>query len=249
MSEYTQNSCGDAVPVKVNRIFDSCSDRDCLSNVPVILDSGELPSNIHLVKTKCVRVSDVSMRLEPVPFNRGFYNIDLTFTFRVELLGYTHGAETPQLLTGTVYASKSCILFGSESNTQTFFSDGDSIGATDAGCEVVNLPTANVQIVPPIALETKIGNVCTPTDLVGDNRCTSVRTVIMTLGLFSVVELTRPVTIMVQTLEYTIPSKECCLDTESPCAVFDKMRFPTEEFSPVSLRQDTDCGECSDHAL
>ena len=29
-----------AVPIKVNRVFDSCSDRDCISNVPVILDCG-----------------------------------------------------------------------------------------------------------------------------------------------------------------------------------------------------------------
>ena len=62
---------GGAVPVKVNRVFDSCSDRDCISNVPVILDAGELPSDIQLVKCRCVRVADVCMRLEPVPFNRG----------------------------------------------------------------------------------------------------------------------------------------------------------------------------------
>ena len=37
---------GDAVPVKVNQVFDSCSDRDCISNVPVILDVGELPASI-----------------------------------------------------------------------------------------------------------------------------------------------------------------------------------------------------------
>jgi len=248
MSEYTQCSSGDAVPIKVNRIFDSCSDRDCLSNVPVILDSGELPGNIHLVKSKCVRVADVSMRLEPVPFNRGFYNIDLTFTFRVELLGYSHGAEQPQLLTGTIYASKSVILYGSESNTQTFFSDGNSIGTMDSCCEVINLPTANVQVVPPIALETRIGNVCRPVDPCAESCCPSVRTVIMTLGLFSVVELTRPVTVMVKTLDYTIPSKECCLDTESPCAVFDRMRFPTEEFSPVTLQHSDESCECTDHA-
>lgn len=57
----------------------------------------------------------------------------------------------------------------------------------------------------------------------------------MTLGLFSVIELTRPVTVMVPTFDYTIPTKECNIDTETPCAVFDKMRFPTEEFSPMTL--------------
>lgn len=228
----------EAVPVKVNRVFDSCSDRDCITNVPVILDAGELPCNIQLVKTKCVRVQDVCMRIEPVPFNRGFYNIDLTFTFRVELLAYTHACDTPQLMEGTVYASKSSILYGSESNTQTFSSNGTSVGTTDACCEVVNLPTANVQIVPPLALETKIGSVCCqcPSDCNRQPELPqTMRTVVMTLGLFSVIELTRPVTILVPTYDYTIPTKECNIDTETPCAVFDKMRFPTEAFSPVSL--------------
>ncbi len=229
-------SAGDAVPVKVNRVFDSCSDRDCIANVPVILDNGELPSNIQLVKCKCVRVQDVCMRIEPVPFNRGFYNIDLTFTFRVELLCYTQACEAPTTQTGTVYASKSSILYGSESNTQTFYSNGMSSGSVDACCDVVNLPTCNVQVVSPLALETKIGTICRPV-VPGQSEQVppTVRTVVMTLGLFSVIELTRPVTLLVPTYDYTIPQKECTADTETPCAVFDKMRFPTEEFAPVSL--------------
>lgn len=232
----------DSVPIKVNRVFDSCSDRDCISNVPVILDAGELPCNVQLVKCKCVRVADVCMRIEPVPFNRGFYNIDLTFTFRVELLAYTCACDQPRVLEGTVYASKSSILYGSESNTQTFYSNGDTVGKADACCEVVNLPTANVQVVPPLALETKIGTVCRQCDACqnADNFPPTMRTVIMTLGLFSVIELTRPVTLMVPTYDYTIPSKECNVDTETPCAVFDKMRFPTEEFSPLTLSDNND---------
>ena len=231
-----------AVPIKVNRVFDSCSDRDCISNVPVILDSGELPCNVQLVKSKCVRVADVCMRIEPVPFNRGFYNIDLTFTFRVELLAYTCACDQPKLLHGTIYASKSSILYGSEANTQTFYSNGAQIGKTDECCEVVNLPTANVQVVSPLALETKIGTVCRQCDSgqKPDNLPPTMRTVIMTLGLFSVIELTRPVTVMVPTFDYTIPSKECNVDTETPCAVFDKMRFPTEEFSPMTLNDTCD---------
>lgn len=238
---------GDAVPVKVNRVFDSCSDRDCISNVPVILDSGELPANIQLVKCRCVRVADVCMRLEPVPFNRGFYNIDITFTFRVELLAYTHACDQPQVMGGTIYASKSSILYGSESNTQTFSSNGSRQGATDACCEVVNLPTASVQVVPPLALETKIGSVCRQCPNNGqqpEGYPPTVRTVVMTLGLFSVIELTRPVTILVPTFDYTIPTKECVADAESPCAVFDRMRFPTEEFAPLTLNDNDNQHPC-----
>ena len=243
---YRRQCADDTVPIKVNRVFDSCSDRDCISNLPVILDSGELPANIQLVKCKCLRVADVCMRIEPVPFNRGFYNIDLTFTFRVELLCYTQAGEAPMMQTGTLYASKSSILYGSESNTQTFYSNGASTGCVDGCCDVVNLPTCNVQVVPPLALETKIGTICRPgVPGTPEQLPPTVRTVVMTLGLFSVIELTRPVTLLVPTYAYTIPQKECTADPETPCAVFDRMRFPAEEFAPTSLADAADRPGCT----
>ena len=133
---------------------------------------------------------------------------------------------------------------------QAFFSSGEQLGDTNACCETINLPTAAVQVVAPIALEARIGSVCAA------DGTTPVRTVIMTLGLFSVVEIFRPVTILVPTYEYTIPTKECHTDTESPCAVFDKIRFPAEEFSPGTLdaipKEETcGCGEpteCGEYA-
>ena len=191
MSQYhpMPEQCADTVPVKVNRVFDSCSDRDCFSNVQILMDGGELPANVTMVKSRCVRVSDICMNIEPVPFNRGFYSIDLTYTFRVELMAYERSCSSPVLLTGTAYTSKNVILYGGESNTKTFFSSGEQIGDTNACCETINLPTAAVQVVEPIALEARIGSVC------GPDGAAPVRTVIMTLGLFSVVELFRPVTI------------------------------------------------------
>lgn len=236
MSQFHSASeqCPDAVPIKVNRIFDSCSDRDCLSNVQILIDGGELPANVTMVKSRCIKVSDICMNIEPVPFNKGFFSIDLTYTFRVELMAYERSCGSPTLITGTAYASKNVILYGGESSSKTFFSNGRHIGETDdTCCNTINLPTAAVQVVEPIALETRIGMVCPPCP--DGSSTTPVRTVIMTLGLFSVVEVFRPVTVLVPTYEYTIPTKECHADTESPCAVFDKIKFPAEAFSPGSV--------------
>lgn len=238
MSQHRpSDSCAEAVPIKVNRVFDSCSDRDCLSNVQIQLDCGSLPSNITLVKSRCVKVTDICMNIEPVPFNRGFFSIDLTYTFRVELMAYERACCSPTLITGTAYAGKSVILYGGESNSKTFFSNGEKVGTSDpcGCCNIVNLPTASVQVVEPIALETKIGTGCNTHPKGESSEGVPNRTVFMTLGLFSVVELFRPVTIMVPSYEYTIPSKECHTDMESPCAVFDRIRFPAEEFSPSTL--------------
>lgn len=241
MSEYNLNSqsgCSDGVPIKVNRVFDSCSDKDCLSNLQVTLDIGELPSNITIVKSRCVTVDDVCISVDAVPFNRGFYSVDVTFTFTLEILAYERACTTPAIYTGTAFASKSCILYGSESATKTFFSDGTaSAGSTDDCCNMINLPTASVSVVEPIVLETKIGCVCPAGDACCDLPSGGQRTVLITLGLFSVVELTRPVTIMVPTLDYTIPKKECCTDTDTPCEAFEKLKFPEEEFSPLTLSE------------
>ena len=45
MSQYhpLPEHCADTVPIKVNRVFDSCSDRDCFSNIQILMDGGELP--------------------------------------------------------------------------------------------------------------------------------------------------------------------------------------------------------------
>lgn len=240
------NYASDGVPIKVNRVFDSCSDRDCLSDIPVTLDCGELPCSVSIVKARCVNVEDICISIEPVPFNKGFFSIDLTFKFKVELLAYEKACDTPELIYGTAYAGKSCILYGSESSIKTFFSDGSHSGSENRCCEIINLPMASVSVVEPIALETKICMICKNDDCCEEKSCRRQRAVIMTLGLFSVVELTRPVTIMVPTYEYTIPKKECCIDQDSPCEVFEKIKFPEEEFSPVTLgATDCSCPECN----
>lgn len=251
MSEYVgaESSAGGPVPIKVNRVFDCCCDKDCLTNVAVTLESGELAAKYSIVKARCVTVKKVCITVEPVPFNRGFFAIDLTYTFSVELYAYTKACETPDRLTGVAYASKSCILYGGEANTKTFFSDGTSEGATNACCEVVNLPLASVQIVEPIVLEAKIGSACcelaAPAEGEANGPCHRRRTVLLTLGMFSVVELSRPVTVMVQTYPYTVPRKECNCNSDSPCEMFNRIQFPTEEFSPSTLEDGAaPCGGC-----
>lgn len=250
MSEYDFNSagCKKGVPIKVDRIFDSCSDKDCFSDLPVNLSGCELPCDIKIVKSRCVTVQDVCISIEPVPFNKGFFSVDITYTFGIELLGYERSCTTPNVYNGTVTASKSCILYGSESSVRTFFSDGrDSTGSTDECCNTVNLPTVSVSVVEPIALETKIGEACSPESCSAETECRRQRTVFVTLGLFSVIEITRPMTIMVPTLDYTVPKHECCFDNDSPCDIFERLKFPTEEFSPQTLTDESESCECDNH--
>ena len=160
----------------------------------------------------------------------------------MELYAYEKACDCPCVLTGTATASKSCILFGCESNTRTFLSNGTIIGKVNHCCETVNLPAVAVQIVEPIALETRIGQVCV-TDC--DGACCYRKAVCMTLGLFSIIELLRPTTVLVPIYDYKIPHKECDCENEDPCDVFDKICFPIKEFAPHCPVPKCVCGSCS----
>ena len=237
MSEFSKDRhcASDGVPVRVSRIFDSCSDRDCLSSLPVTLSSGALPDNINILRSRCAQVEGVCISVEPVPFDRGFYQIDLTFTFGFELLGYERSCTAPVTLSGTAYATKSCILYGSESSARVF-SSADTAPVQPRECvSRDDLPVANVSVLEPIVLETKIASMCPVSE--GTAVFPEQRGVFVTLGLFSVVELTRPATVMVPALEYSIPRKECCCDTESPCEIFQRLKFPEEEFNPLTIER------------
>ena len=159
MNDSITNGEVSAVPVKLDRVFDSCSDKDCITNLQVVLENGgDLPPQYTAAKTRCCSIDNICMTVEPIPFNRGYYTVDITYTFGVELLCYERTCDSPALLRGTASASKSVILYGSESSTKTFFSSGARIGDTNTCCETVNLPTASCQCVDPIALETRIVN-------------------------------------------------------------------------------------------
>ena len=59
----------------------------------------------------------------------------------------------------------------------------------------------------------------------------------MTLGFFSVIRIERPGQYLINATEYSVPEKECVSgDEEDPCAVFEKMAFPVNEFSPPPYR-------------
>ncbi len=218
------------VPIRIERIFDSCSDKDCLSDLPVTITDGSLPTNVTVVRSRAVTVENVCVNVEPVPFNKGFFSIDLTFTFRIEIQGYERSCSSPVTLFGTAFASKNCILYGSESAVRTFTSTDNSAVSRENISSEANLPTASVSVLEPVVLETRLGR-----------NSAEQREIFVTLGMFSVVSLSRPVTLIVPTYEYNIPRKECFTESDSPCEVFGKLKFPEEEFSPSALAGESDC--------
>jgi hypothetical protein len=62
------------------------------------------------------------------------------------------------------------------------------------------------------------------------------RTLVVSLGIFSLVRLVRPAQYLVNATEFVIPDKECISATpDNPCDLFRSMAFPISEFTPVCM--------------
>lgn len=247
------NRFKEAVCVEVDRIFDSCSDKDCLEDLQVFFTTeGQAVIDCStLIKCKSAEVLDVYLAVEPIPFNKGFYAVDITFYFRVNFSAYASPIATPVNVRGLAYHSKKVILYGSEGNVKTFHSGecGQSIAQSVFG----NLPIAAVKVVDPVTLGSRIVD-CVPSYIeplgpiprnvaamfdgelvVGPMN--SSKTVLVTLGLFTIVTLQRSVQIMIPAYDYVLPEKDCItsITTDNPCEMFKRIKFPVQEFFPDDM--------------
>lgn len=56
--------------------------------------------------------------------------------------------------------------------------------------------------------------------------------VYVSLGLFSIIKLTRNTQLLVPSFDFCIPDKECVPVADNPCDLFEKLNFPIDEFFP-----------------
>lgn len=239
----------EAVCIDAGRIFDSCSDKDCLEDLQVYftdVTQGIIDSAMN-VKCRKIEVLNVYMDIEPVPFNKGFYSVDMTFFFNVALDVFSVPMSPPSCVEGLAVFNKKVILYGSEGSVRVFTSDKSAL-AEDA-CAPNNLPKASVHVVDPICLTCKLCDYCPqrcaaalsiPTAIAeryegNFNGVNPQKTVYMSLGLFSIVQLERDVQMMVPVYDYTIPDKECVSTSDDPCELFKRIKFPVSEFFPPRL--------------
>ena len=250
---------GDPVCIDARRVYDSCGDKDCLSDMPVFLSdaSQTLIDNAVNVRIRNADVLNVLLDIEPVPFNRGFYSIDITFFFSVTLDVFSSPNTAPQQVEGVCISDKKVILYGSEGNVRVFSSDMSADDYDIQNMPTRSLPTATVQVAKPIALAVTVLNkkpchkVChkIPSGVLqqigGNISERGERVVLATLGVFSIVQLLRNVQMLIPSYDFCIPEKHCEGSTDSPCEMFSRLDFPTDEFFPPNVTENnSDGGGC-----
>ena len=66
------------------------------------------------------------------------------------------------------------------------------------------------------------------------------------IGLFIIVQIVRNVQMLIPTYDFCIPEKECTASSsDSPCDVFSRIDFPTDEFFPPKAGGDYCESHCS----
>lgn len=262
----TSNCHRDETCIQTDKIYDSCRDKDCLEDLRVYLThcGQELVDRAINVKARKAEVIWVYIDLEPVPFNDGYYTVDLKYFFKVTLDVFT-GVGAPKIVHGLATFDKKVILFGSEGNAKKFTScyHEDSVDAQIM--QKSNLPKGVVECVEPIALNAKLVDKCKhhhhlAEDLASvpegickcfdDNLVNSTegKIVLVTLGIFTIVKIEREVQLTIPDSNFCIPRKECIGSTDDdPCELFEKIKFPFDEFYPPKLsnldsdERPTDC--------
>ena len=255
------------------RVLDSCRDKDCYENVKVYLtDFGEeIIERTSTIRAKCAKIISSYIDVVDVPFNRGFYQLNIKIYTKITFEACICHGNT-QEFEGVAVVEKKVILFGSEGNVSVFkselngsgFCEDHSSGLTQTN----NLPIAVLETVDPIVLNAKVIEphhhkicCCCHIDDIPENiKCKfngrlcerDDKMLVVSLGFFSVVKIERPAQLLVSAVEYNIPDKECVTACENdPCTLFRTMSFPVGEFSPYipdgfgcgnTQKRDNGCG-------
>lgn len=254
-NKMCSQSSRDIVCIEANRVLDSCRDRDCFEDVSVYLtDFGqEVIEHTGNVRVKCAQIAWTCITVDPVQFNRGFFTVNIRFFVNIRFEACVGGRS--QEFDGVTALEKKVVLFGGESGVSTFHS-----GSCENPCDPEpsshdsTSPTATVDVASPVVLDARIVEekdssccctCCCCVDEIPERACRNIgaplsgrggdRILVVSIGIFSVVRLTRPGQFLVNATEYSVPDKECsCGEDKDPCCLFRTMEFPADEFSSAT---------------
>ena len=247
------SQCKEAVCIHTKKVYDACKDKDCCEDLrvyPTRCGQNVLDRAIN-VKCRNAELIWAYIDVEPIPFNRGFFTIDVKFFYRITVDAFC-GVGRPTEVTGLATFDKRVVLFGSEGNVRIFTSKFIPGTNDRQRMENDNLPTAVVEVVDPICLGVKLveHHECGChdfTELAEVPECVGMcfddelvlssdgKRLFVTIGQFSIIKLERDTQLLIPAFDFCIPEKECAGSTEDPCTLFASFKFPVSEFFPPDM--------------
>lgn len=251
----TNTPRSDTICIDTYRVLDSCRDRDCYEDVRVYLDNDgqNIIDRTCTIRATEAKVVSVAIGINEVPFNEGFFQLDLKYYILLCFEGCTNGTPRTQGFKGIAVLEKKVVLWGGEENVSVFRSTENSTFCNNGADVISNLPIGVVEAVAPIVLGDKVvecsrrcgcchvGCDAIPEDVADllDGRLVDPENgyqLFVSLGVFSVIRLERPGQYLVTATPYSVPDKECVpTDDNDPCSLFRTMAFPIDEFTPTGI--------------
>ncbi len=247
--------------IDVAKIYDSAKDKECIEDLRVYLgaEGQEIIDNASNIRSKCAEVLWASISVSDVAFNKGYYSIDIRYYFRLCFEGCVMGRARE--FCGIGVYDKQVIMYGGDSNVSIFTSDEmnsdvcASLPPSAFTQNPANAPKVVLEVAQPIVLASKLADKtycscgcgcgfdqipenlcqccgCTP---IPDDMCS--KCLYVTLGIFSLIKIERPVSLLIPSAEYCVPNRESNVlsdTTSDPCTIFKNMAFPTCDFYPAS---------------
>ncbi len=253
------------VCLDVPRIYDSCGAKDCLRDLTVFYtaENQELIDAATSVRVNKISVITATVDVDSVAFHRGYYAVDIIYYFNVCCEVYAGTSTVPTQINGLATHTKRVVLYGSDACVKVFSSDTEpEIDTTELDCcngYPVTMPRATVQISSPMALASALAPVTTPvilpfipenvTEFFGaDLVAPAAQQVQVTIGVFTITQLSRNVQLMMPSYDFCVPRKECDGQTDDPCEAFGKIDFPADSFfPPSSVDSDSDAAPFDCH--
>ncbi len=252
----TSSGGRDTICIDTYRVFDSCRDRDCYENARIYLSSmgQEIIDRIgNGVRAVNAKILWTYIAVDPIQFNRGFYQINARFFVQVKLEACV-GIGRTQEFNGIAVLDKKVVLYGGEGTVSIFKSTpgGNPCNPYQGANRTSNMPVGVVETVEPVVLGTAVIESCNtcncscycccgcddiPTDICEQCGIDNVaeteegNRLYVSLGLFSVFRIERPAQYLISAADYCVPDKECmCDEPSNPCSLFRNMAFPSNEF-------------------
>lgn len=229
-------------------------DKDCIEDLRVYLtrESQAVLDQATSARTRCVELLHVDLDVDCVPYNSGYYTVNLTFYYKV-IADVTLGGIRPTTIYGLAVFEKRVLLFGGEGNAKIFTNRGGGCCATKQSICNCNKPKAVVEVVDPMVLSAKVQDICNcchcDCDLAGIPECIlscfdsdlvlsgEAKRLLITIGQFSIIRLERETQLLIPSFDYCIPTKECPdvggISAEDACDVFAQVDFPVNAFFPA----------------
>ncbi len=243
--------------IDTNRIYDSSRSQDCLENIRLLFTdvNQAIIEGCTNIRIKDIRVLWAQIETDELPFNNGYFQVNIRYYFYVTLGCCTD--NVPQEAQGLAVYDKSTILYGGEGNVSIFRSDRFSGGCTVPDLSNIsagtNQPRVIVEVAEPVPLAVNVVETCNcsalPNEAVPEQiaaffngtfeSCQSTtKNVFVSIGIFALIRIERPAQLIIPACDFCIPDADKSpVSLADPCSLFSSIPFPVNEFYPTTCSQ------------